>query len=97
MEQYSDDIGYVSSKILWIKSKFSRVKVFVVVGYGPSERDDEEIDKIWNNMDRILDRVGNGYRQCIQEDLNGWIGDSMRAGITGAFEFQERMIMAEEW
>ena len=27
--------GYVSSRILWIKFKFSRVKVCVVVGYGP--------------------------------------------------------------
>ena len=26
---------YVSSRILWIKLKFSRVKVCVVVGYGP--------------------------------------------------------------
>ena len=36
-------------------------------------------------MDRILDRVGNGYRLCILADLNGWIKDRTRAGITGAF------------
>ena len=36
-------------------------------------------------MDRTLDSVGNGYRLCILEDLNGWIGDSSRAGITGDF------------
>ena len=36
-------------------------------------------------MDRTLDRVGNGYRLCILGDLNGWIEDRKRAGITGAF------------
>ena len=36
-------------------------------------------------MDRILDSVGNGYRLCILGDLNRWVGDRTRAGITGAF------------
>ena len=36
-------------------------------------------------MDRLLDRVENGYRLCILGDLNRWIGDRMRSGITGAF------------
>ena len=31
--------GYVSSRILWIKFKFSVVKTCVVVGYGPTEGD----------------------------------------------------------
>ena len=49
------------SRILFIKFRFSKVKVCVVVGYGPNE-DDEERDRFWNDMDRILDRVGKGYR-----------------------------------
>ena len=36
-------------------------------------------------MDRTLDNVGNGYRLCILGDLNRWIGNRMKAGITGAF------------
>ena len=36
-------------------------------------------------MDRIMDRVGNSYRLCVLGDLNGWIGDRVRASITGAF------------
>ena len=32
------EFGYVRSRILWIKLKFSRVKVCVVVGYGPKWR-----------------------------------------------------------
>ena len=56
----------------------------MVVGYGPNE-DNEERDRFWNNMDRNLDRVGNGYSLCILGDLNGWIGDKTRASITGAF------------
>ena len=37
------DFGCVSSRILWIKFRFSRVKVCVVVGYCPNEGDGEEI------------------------------------------------------
>ena len=36
------DFGCVSSRILWIKFTFSRVKVCVVVGYDPNEKDGEE-------------------------------------------------------
>ena len=32
------NFGCVSFKILWIKFKFSRVKIYVVVGYGFSEK-----------------------------------------------------------
>ena len=66
--------GYVSSRILWIKFKFSRVKVSVMVGYGPTEGNGEERDRSWNDMGRTLDSVRSGYRLCILGDLNGWIG-----------------------
>ena len=36
-------------------------------------------------MNRTLDSVGNGYRLYTLGDLNGWIGDRTRAGITSAF------------
>ena len=32
-----------------------------------------------------LDSVGNGYRLCILGNLNGWLGDRTRTGITIAF------------
>ena len=83
MAECSINFGCVSSRILWIKIKFSRVKFCVVVGYDPNEGDGEERDRIWNNMDSILDR--NRYRLCIMGDLNGWIGVKPRASITGAF------------
>ena len=57
----------------------------MVVGYGPNEGDGEERDRFWNDMGRILDRVEKGYRLCILGDLNGWMGDRTRAGITGAY------------
>ena len=62
------DFWYISSRILCIKFKFSRVKVCVVVGYNPNEGDVEE--RFWNDMDRTLESVGNGYRLCILGDLN---------------------------
>ena len=72
------DFGCVSSRILWIKFKFSRVKVYVVVGYGPNEDGGEE-------RDRILDSLENGYRLCTLVDLNEWIGDRTRTSITSTF------------
>ena len=65
------DFGCVNSRILRIKFKFPRVKVCVVVGYSPSEGDGEERDRLLNDMDRILDKVGNGYKLCILGDQNG--------------------------
>ena len=47
------DFGYVSSRILWIKLKFSRVKICNVVGYGPNEGDGEERDgkdRTWTGL-----------------------------------------------
>ena len=79
------DFDCFSSRILWTKFKFSRVKVCEVVGYGPNEGDGEERERFWNDMDRTLDSVDNGFRLCILGDLNGWIGDRTRAGITGTF------------
>ena len=57
----------------------------MVERYDPSEGDVEERDRFWNDMDRILDRVGNEYRLCMVGDLSKWIGDRLSAGITGAF------------
>ena len=61
----------VSSRILWIKFQFSRVNVCVVVGYGPNEGGGGERDRFWNDIDRTLDSIGNGFRLCILGDLNG--------------------------
>ena len=44
----------------------------MVVGYGPNELG-EERDMFWNDIDRTLDCVGNGYRLCILGELNGGI------------------------
>ena len=46
-------------------------------------KDDEERDRFWNDMDKTLNIVGNGYRLCVLGDINGWIEDRARAGITG--------------
>ena len=48
------DFVCVSSRILWIKFKFSRVKVCVVVGYGPGEGIGEEREIFWNNLERTM-------------------------------------------
>ena len=71
--------GCVSSIILLIKFRFSRVNICVVVGYGANEGDGEGRDKIWNDMDRTLYSVGNGYRLCVLGDLNGWIRDRTKS------------------
>ena len=61
----------------------------MVAEYGRSEVDGEEKDRFWNDVERTLDTVGNGYRLCIQGYLNKWIGERERAGITGTFGVPE--------
>ena len=75
----------VSSRILWIKFKFSRFKVYAVARYGPSHGDGEETETFWNGLGRFLDKADNGYRSCVLRDQRKWIGDRVRAGITDAF------------
>ena len=43
------DFGCVISRILWIKLKFSSIKICVVVRYGPNEG----IDKKWRGSGMI--------------------------------------------
>ena len=57
----------------------------MVVGYGPNEGIGEERERFWNDMNRTVDRLRNGYRLCVLGDLNGCIRDRGRAGITSAF------------
>ena len=43
----------------------------MAVGYDPIEGIGEERERFWNDMDRTMDRVGNGYKLCMLGDLNG--------------------------
>ena len=79
------DLRFVTSRILWVKFKFSRVKICVVVGYGPTEAYSEERERFWNDLDKVMYRVCNGHWLRMLEDLNEWVGDIVRVGITGAF------------
>ena len=76
----------VSSRILMVKFKFARVKVCVVVAYGPSDNcAAEERVEFWNDLKGVLDRVNRGFRVIVMGDFNGRIGVQKRDGITGAF------------
>ena len=63
--------GSVIYRILWIKFRFSRVKFCMVVGYGPNELYGKERERFWNELDRNVDRIGNGYTLCVLEELSG--------------------------
>ena len=47
----------------------------MVVEYSSNEGIGEERERFWNDMDRTMDIVGNGYRLCVLGDPNGWTGD----------------------
>src|SRR5678816_3429211 len=53
------DFVCVSTRILMVKFKFEKVKVCVVVMYGPSEGNVEENTIFWDNLNDILDRVSS--------------------------------------
>ena len=62
-----------------------------MVGYGPNEGIGEERERVrfWNDIERTVDRVGNGYRLYLLGELNRWIGERVKAGIIGAFGVPE--------
>ena len=60
------DFGYVSAWDLQVQLKFSMVKICVVVVYGPTEGEVEEKEKFWNDLEMVVDIVGNGYRLCVR-------------------------------
>ena len=65
--------GCVTFRMLWVKFKFSSIKVCVVVEYSPTEGNVEEWEKLWSDLDRVQDKVGNLYKLCVLRDLNvGW-------------------------
>ena len=39
--------------------------------YGATEEEVQERERFWNNLNKVVDRVGNKYRLCVLEDLNG--------------------------
>ena len=58
------------------------------MGYGPNEGYGEEKERFWNSLDRVVDRVDNGYRLCVQGALNRWVRERVRVDITGCFGVQ---------
>ena len=41
------------------------------MGYGLNEVDGEEKERLWNDLDKVVDRIGNEYRLCVLGDLTG--------------------------
>ena len=51
----------------------------MVAVYGPTEGEFGEWERLWNDLDRVADRVGSGYKLCVLGDMNGWIEDRLRS------------------
>ena len=56
------EYGYVSSRMLQPQFKFVRVKVCVVLVHVPTDEAEEERDKFWSDLGRIMEGVvGTNY------------------------------------
>lgn len=91
-EWFAAMVGYecVNSRLLWVKLRFKKVKLCIVVAYGPcNDRSVREKDKFWRDLEKVMNAVGNGYRLLVVGDLNGKVGECVRDGITGAFGVPE--------
>ena len=49
--------------VLTIES-YGLISIFQELKYGPTDRDREEAEIFWNDLDRVADRVSNVYRLC---------------------------------
>ena len=73
------DFRCVSSRTLWVKFKFSRVKVCL-----GNRGEFEERERFWNDFDKIVDRVGNLYRLFVLGDLRA---------LVLSLKFQKKMVV----
>src|SRR5678816_1549157 len=64
------DFVFVSTRILMVKFKFEKVKVCVVVTYGPYEGNVEESTIFWDNLNGDLNGVIRSFRLIVLGDLN---------------------------
>ena len=46
------------------------------------EGDGEKRKRFWNDLGRVVNRLGNWYSLCVLEDLDEWVEDRMKLGIT---------------
>ena len=58
--------GCFSSQMMYINFKISKFKVCVMIALPREVR-------FWNDLDKALDRVGNGYRLCVMVDQPEWM------------------------
>ena len=64
----------------------------MVAVYGPIKRIIEKRERFWNDLNRIVNIVGNEKRLHVLY-LSGWVGDRLRVGITGRFAVPREMII----
>ena len=76
----------VTSRIMGVSLKFEMIKGRVFVSYVIIEGDNQERERGWNNLKRVLDRVLNGYKLCVMGDLNRWVSYRVEKFINDAFE-----------
>ena len=76
----------VSSRIMWVKMKMGlNVWVFVSV-YGPGgERDEQERDDFWNDLNDCLGNFGNNCNVVIMGDMNARVGAEQIEGVIGRY------------
>ena len=53
------NFGFVTTRSLWLKFRFSRGKLCVVVLYGPTGGNVEERARFWKDLDKVICIVGN--------------------------------------
>ena len=89
----------VSSRLMWMKVKFGQEIWVFVSAYGPgSEREEEERETFWKDVDECLQSFGANVNVVLLGDLNARVGNELvegvvgRHGVPGRNENGERMI-----
>ena len=54
-----------------LSSSFQELKYMWWGFMAPLRGDVEERERLWNNLDRFIYRLSNGYRLCVLGNLNG--------------------------
>ena len=76
----------VSPRLMWVTVKFGHEWWVFVSAYGPgSERDEDERESFWNDVDECLQSFGENVNVVLLGDLNARVGDTVVEGVVGMY------------
>lgn len=97
---YKCIMGYwaISDKVLVVKIRENPFDINIVQVYAPtSERDEDEVDEFFDDLDRAVHQCKNHEVTIVIGDVNAKVGEGGEEEAVGPFGLGERNERRERW